>query len=142
LLHARDVPDYERLAFVLTDTQYSLERRTDVNYSDRYMEGFPELEWFDHASADQMLAHARTHGRREDRDFTDIDRFFAHCDQEHADVADYYADRVQVLWLGILTWLDLVRALEVRQTLVTPAKLTALAARVLQVDFPLLFAGI
>ncbi|GLC28236.1 hypothetical protein [Roseisolibacter agri] len=142
LLHARDVPGYERFAFVLTDTEYSLQRRTDVNYADAYMRGFPELEWFDHASAAQMLTHARADRRRADRDFTAVDRYFADDDPASVELGDFHTDSAQVLWLGALTWLDTVRALGIRQTLVTPEKLTALAARVLREDFPRVLAGI
>lgn len=94
LQHLPDFP--EEFGYVLTDTTFDQERRHEVNYSDRWMKGFPELEWFDH-TLDQMLAHAGFFRGRQDRDFTDIDRYFERYSPEDADPADFYTDPVQSL---------------------------------------------
>ena len=135
-----DFPPSQTLELAFQRWPFTSQRRNDLNYSDAWMRGFPELEWFDQ-SVDQMLAHANAFQPREDRDFTDLDRFFAGYDPEYVDVADYYTDEVHWLWQPALAYLSLVRSLVPAQTFVTSEKLIALAERSLEQDYPLILDG-
>ncbi|CAA9335856.1 MAG: hypothetical protein AVDCRST_MAG68-3357 [uncultured Gemmatimonadetes bacterium] len=140
LQHVPDFPE-EDLVHVLGDDTFTHARREQVNYSDRWMEGFPELEWFDHTE-DQMLAHAQAFRPRADRDFTDLDRYFDGLDPEEAEVSDFYTEEVQILWNSALCYLRVLGRLPVRQEFITRAKLIALSERALGELLPVGLGGI
>jgi len=139
LQHVADFP--EEFSYVLSDPTFDQDRRQEVNYSDRWMEGFPELEWFDHTLT-QMLAHARGFRGREDRDFTDMDRFFTGYNPEDGDVADFYTDEVQSLWNSMLCYLHILDQLRIEQDFITREKLMVLSERALANVLPMGLEGI
>lgn len=136
-----DFPQIESLGFVLGDGYFNPERRNKVNYSHEYVEGFPELEWFDSAP-EQMMAHFGFQHRRHDRDITSIERFFAGYDPEDIDPADFYADDAQMLWCSIDCYLRVLGALRIRQDFIMVDKLERLARAHLEDEFPRLIEGI
>lgn len=141
LRYTPDLPSTVSLGLIFDEYDFTAEERNAINYSDKWMEGFPELEWFD-TTLEQMQAHFAIHTRREDDDFTDIDRFFRGMNPEYVEASDFYGDPVQWLWHPLLAYLDLMEALPVRQTLVTYDKLMALTTRILGDDFPNIVDGI
>jgi hypothetical protein len=136
-----DFPPLETLEFVLSNGYFNVERRNTVNYSHEYVEGFPELEWFD-ADVRNMMAHFEFQPRRADRDVTDIDRFFEGIPDEEADVGEFYGDEAQMLWCSIDCYLRVLRALGIQQEFITSEKLEALADAHLRRDMPNLCAGL
>ena len=54
--YVTDFPDTDEVAFVLSDAYYNAKTLNEITNSERYLEGFPELEWFD-TSASQMFNH-------------------------------------------------------------------------------------
>jgi hypothetical protein len=136
-----DLPPTDSLGLIFDEYDFTAEERNEINYSDKWMAGFPEVEWFD-TSLEQMLAHLSFYSPREDDDFTDIDRFFRGMDPESVEASDFYTDPVQWLWHPLLAYLDILEALPVRQSLVTYDKLVALTTRVLGDDFPSIVDGI
>ena len=137
---APDLPESDALQLAFQRWPFNVERRHELNYSDAWMRGFPELEWFDQ-TVGQMLSHANGFSPRDDRDFTDLDRFFEGHDPEFVDVADYYTDEVHWLWQPTLAYLELTRLLVPAQTFVTSEKLIVLAERTLGQDFPITLDG-
>ncbi len=141
LRHIPDLAETDPMTTALQPWPFTSERRNEVNYSDVWMEGFPELEWFD-TSVEQMLAHMSFASARQDDDFTDIDRYFVGMDPESADVADYYTDPAVALWQTVIAYLDLVGILVPAQNVVTTDKLIALAERTLGSDSPRTLEGL
>lgn len=115
---------------------FTADERNDLNYSEKWLEGFPELEWFD-TTPEQMAAHASFARPRADRDFTSLSKFFAGYDPESADEADYYTDPILSLWHPLLGYLDCLEALSIKQTILTYDRLIALTRRVLGSDYPI-----
>lgn len=136
----RDFPSTEAIQSGLHQYEFTAEERNELNYSERWMEGFPELEWFD-STEEQMEAHANFARPRRDQDFTDIDRFFEGYDPESSDQADFYTDSVQALWHPILAYLDLLDALPMQQDLLSYGKLISLTRRVIGPDYPNIARG-
>lgn len=141
LEHVDDFPQIESLEFVLGDGYFNVEQRNKVNYSHEYIEGFPELEWFD-VDVRNMMSHFAFHPIRHDRDITDIDRFFSEEDPETADEGDYYGDEAQMLWCSIACYLRVLRALQIDQDFISKEKLGALSETHLQSILPKLCNGI
>jgi hypothetical protein len=144
LMEALKVPtDYpsEHLGFVLSRAYYNPDQRNTVNYSFDYISGgFPELDWFDQ-DARNMMAHFHPH-RRADEDITDIDRFFEGHDPDSIDTADFYGDPMQVVWLSLRVYLELLQALDIRQSFITTEKIAALAEVHLVRDYPRIARGV
>jgi hypothetical protein len=141
LRRVRDFPDTSALRSGLHQFEFTAEERNELNYSDKWMEGFPELEWFD-TSIDQMEAHASFARPRPDRDFTSINRYFEGYDPEFSDEADFFTDSVLSLWYPLLAYLDVLDRLSIEQDLLSYDKLIALARRVLGPDYPRILTGI
>ena len=141
LRHIPDFPATGSLGLIFEEYDFTAEERNAINYSDKWMEGFPELEWFD-ATLQQMEAHAAFSSRREDHDFTSIDRYFSGLNPQYVEVSDYYSDPVHWLWHPLLAYLDLLEALPITQRFVTYEKLSALTSRVLGDDFPNIVKGV
>ena len=121
-----DFPGTDGLAdFVLSDAYFNPTTRNKINYAEKYMDGFPELEWFD-TSLEQMLSHLNmTINQRMDRDITDIDAYFANTRDEDVDASDFYCDEAQIIWHSILVYLEIFRSLECSQSLITREKIIA-----------------
>ena len=136
-----DYPQFETLEFVLGDGYFNPARRNEVNYSHEYIRAFPELEWFDSAT-ESMMAQFSCQCRREDRDITNMDRFFADFDPEDCDVGDFYGDEAQMLWCSIDCYLRFLSALRLKQDFITPEKIEALATAHFEGRFPNLLKGI
>jgi len=137
----RDYPQFEALEFVLSDGYFNPGQRNAVNYSHEYIQGFPELEWFD-AAENSMLSHFGFQWGHGDRDITDIGRFFGDRNPEECDPGDFYGDEVQMLWCSIECYLRLLAALKIDQNFITPGKITALSEAHLREEFPNLRNGI
>jgi len=136
-------PDYplENGEFVLTRILFSPTQRNNANYGFEYLSGgFPELDWFD-SGAKQMMSHF-TPWSRPDEDITDINRFFEGCDPESCDPADFYADDCQILWCSLKTYLDTLKALDIRQNFILTENIAALAEIHLRNDYPRLMRGV
>jgi hypothetical protein len=136
-----DFPQIETLEFVLSDGYFNPRTRNVVNYSHEYIEGFPELEWFD-SSTESMMSQFACQMHRPDRDITDIDRFFEGGDPENIDTGDFYGDDAQMLWCSIDCYLRILLALGVNQNFITVDKLEALTRAHIGDDFPRLTEGI
>jgi hypothetical protein len=141
LRHIPDLPESDAINSALQPWPFTSDRRNELNYSDVWMQGFPELEWFD-VSVEQMLAHMSFASSRQDQDFTNIDRYFEGLDPENVDVADYYTDPVVALWQPIAAYLDLVNLLLPMQAVLTAPKLIALAKRALGHTMPVTLDGL
>lgn len=145
LLEAVKIPaDYpiENLEFVMSRLGFNPNERNKANYSFEYLGGgFIELDWFD-SGAKQLISHFMPI-RRSDRDFTDPNRFFEGYDHENVDPGDFYGDTdVQSLWISIVTFLRLVKSLEINQRFVLTENLVALTELHLSGDYPKVRAGI
>jgi len=140
--YVSDFPQNDGAGFILSDAYFNSGSRNAVNYSERYLEGFIELEWFD-TSAEQMLSHLEAcWSPRADRDITDVNAFFEGFDPEWCDEGDFYGDEGQIVWVSIRVYLELLKASGVQQQFVTKAKLFALLERFAQDEYPRLCAGI
>ena len=131
------IPD---LDFVLSPFNFNTENRNRENYSFQYLEGFVELEWFDQ-HPEQMFAHFMPTPRM-DRDFTDMGSYFAEYDPESVDVADFYTDDTQILWLSLIAYLQLLRALNISQDFITCEKLDKLLDIHIKDKFPIIASAI
>jgi hypothetical protein len=136
-----DYPQFESLSFVLSDGYFNPRQRNEVNYSHEYVRAFPELEWFD-SGTENMLSQFHYQPRREDRDITDIDRFFEDMAQEDCDQSDFYGDEAQMLWCSIDCYLRLLSSLEIKQDFITAEKIDALAVAHFKNEFPNIRKGI
>ncbi|MCI0491112.1 MAG: hypothetical protein L0229_31370 [Blastocatellia bacterium] len=139
--YVSDLAQIDGADFILSDSYFNSGSRNSINYSEQYMEGFKELEWFD-ISEDQMLSHLAMWRPRQDRDITDIDAFFEGFNPEDCDEGDFYGDEAQIIWLSIRVYLELLKAIGVQQPFVTKEKLFALLQRFTQDEYPTLCAGI
>jgi hypothetical protein len=139
--YAADFPDTDEAHFALSDAYYNAKTRNEINYSDRYLEGFPELEWFD-TSAIQMFSHLDMWRPRSDRDITDIDSFFDGTDPESADSSAFYGDEGQIVWVGVRVYLEILRATGVKQGFITREKMFGLLERFGEKDYPTISARI
>lgn len=132
----------EEIDFILSDYYFNPDKRNEVNYSHDYLKGFIELEWFDIA-LDNMMAHYNVCSQeRQDRDITNIDRFFEGCDPEYCDPADFYADDAQILWYSIKIYLLLIKTLNINQDFITFEKLESISRIHLHSTLPTIFEGI
>jgi hypothetical protein len=139
--YVMDFPHVDGAKFILSDAYFNPGSRNAVNYSENYLDGFIELEWFD-TSTEQMLSHLATWRPRRDRDITDIDAFFEGFDPEACDEGDFYGDEVQIVWTSIRVYLELLKATGIQQQFVTKEKLFALLGRLVQDEYPRLSEGI
>ena len=136
-------PSYpiEHLDFVLTRLVYNPSERNRINYGFEYqVGGFSELEWADSGAA-QMLSHFSPNPRF-DRDFTDMDRFFAGIPDDEPDVGDFYSDSAQILWCSLQAYLETVKGVEFSQGLVQTETILALCDLHIGDDYPQLMQGI
>lgn len=143
MIEALKSPDYpvENLEFILTRLVFNPEKRQTVNYDFEYLGGgFIELDWFD-SGARQLLNHFNCWPRT-DQDFTDINRFFGDQNPENTDVADFYGDEAQILWCSLMGYLQLLKALDIKQTLVLTETILALSELHIGREYPRLLAGI
>lgn len=136
-----DMPDEDGFSFALTDAYFNPQSRNEANYSEVYLEGFKELEWFD-CSEQQMQGHFNIWRPRLDMDITDIDRFFEGVDPEQADPGDFYGDDAQVVWLGLRLYLHLLASLKIGQAMVTQGKLSFLIGRIVDDVYPEIASGL
>lgn len=139
--HIPDFPDTDGSQFALSNMYFNHANRNAINYSERYLEGFPELEWFD-SSEVQMFNHMDIRRPRADHDITNIDSFFSDIDPEDADEGDFYGDDAQIVWHGVRVYLELLSLLKCRQTFVTREKLFGLLDRFGEKEYPILCGGI
>ncbi|HEY4184597.1 MAG TPA: hypothetical protein VGP07_05975 [Polyangia bacterium] len=139
--YVSDFPDKDGSHFALSDAYFNHASRNTINYSERYLEGFSELEWFDNSEV-QMFSHMDIWRPRPDRDITNIDSFFADTNPEDADEGDFYGDDAQIVWHGVRVYLELLSLLKVRQSFVTREKLFGLLDRFGEQEYPILCGGI
>jgi hypothetical protein len=139
--HVPDFPDKDGSKFALSDAYFNHASRNTINYSERYLEGFPELEWFDNSEV-QMFSHMDMWRPRADRDITDIDSFFADTDPGEAYEGDFYGDDAQIVWHGVRVYLELLSLLKCRQSFITREKLFGLLDRFGKTEYPVLCGGI
>ena len=138
LMETIKVPmDYpgQHLGFVLSRAYYDPTQRNTINYGFDYTwGGFPELNWCD-TDVRNMMAHFHP-DVREDKDITNEARFFANDDPEWADLADFGGDPIQVVWLSLLTIMELITALGIQQFFIATPKIAALTEVHLFHDYP------
>lgn len=139
--HVGDMPRFDGSEFALSDAYYNPASRNEINYSDQYLDAFTELEWFDTNQA-QMFAHMNVWSPRQDRDITSIDAFFDGEDPAEVEAGDFYGDDIQILWLGLRLYLEVLRALEIQQPFITAEKLRALNDRFIRDEYPSLTRGL
>ncbi len=137
--HPKDYPP-ENLSFVLSRFYFNPQERNRKNYDFRYLQGFIELDWFD-TSVEQFMSHF-AHSPREDRDITDIDRFFSGYDPEYCDVSDFYADDAQIIWCSLKAYMETLVSLEFNQDFIKTEKIAALAKVHLSSQYPVMLEGI
>jgi len=137
--HPRDYP-VDNIEMVIGRLGFNPKERNEINYSFEYLEGFPELEWFD-SGARQMLSHFSPR-RRRDSDVTDIERFFEECDPEGVDAGDFYTDDGATLWSYLATYLKLLKELGFEQRFIRTETMAALAEVHLAIRSPQLMTGI
>jgi hypothetical protein len=143
LMEALKSPDYpcENVGFILSRLVFNPEQRQTVNYDYEYLGGgFIELEWFD-SGAKQMLSHFMPRARP-DEDITDINRFFEGYNPENVDPGDFYADEAQIIWCSLIGYLQLVKALDIKQTFVQTETIGALSELHIGKEYPRLLGGI
>lgn len=124
------------LDFVQSFYDFNPKERNRENYSFQYLEGFPELEWFDQSS-EQMAAHFMPRPRK-DKDFTDMDAYFKGEEPASSYVDDFYCDDAQIFWHSLDAYLRLLRALNVPQDFITCEKLEFLLDIHIKEKFPVI----
>src|SRR5262249_18434232 len=120
-------PDYpgQHLGFILSRAYYNPDQRNTINYDFSYTwGGFPELDWCD-CDLRNMMAHYHPSSRL-DKEITDEARFYENDNPEYADRADFFADKIQVVWLSIFTYLELLKNLGCIWPFITADKIAAL----------------
>lgn len=130
----------ESIEMVIGRLVFSPAKRNNENYSFQYLEGFPELEWFD-AGTRQMMNHFSP-DPRSDRDITDIDRYFEGFNPEYMDPGDFYTDDGAVLWNYVATYLKFLKAIGFHQQLVTTEMIVAIGEVHAAIELPTIFQGI
>jgi hypothetical protein len=136
-----DFPEMDGAQFILSDAYFNSATRNNVNYSEEYFRGFPELEWFD-SSEEDMVSQLEAWRPRADRDITDVESFFGEIDPEICDEGDFYGDEAQIVWLSIRVYLELLKQTGVQQAFITKGKVLALLERYAEGEYPTLCAGI
>ena len=79
---------------------------------------------------------------RADQDITDIDRFFEGRDPEDIDEGDFYGDEAQIIWCSLMGYLQMLKALEIKQRLVLTETIAALSELHIGEEYPDLLQGI
>jgi hypothetical protein len=121
----------------------SPEARNRLNYENEFGVGFPELEWFDTSSILQQYPQsAYFRLSRRDVDITSIEGYFEGRDPAECDIGDYYDDKATLLVNCPLIYLELLKALEIKQDFITSAKIAELIDLHIKGLYPRLTEGL
>ncbi|MBZ5623044.1 MAG: hypothetical protein LAQ69_30595 [Acidobacteriia bacterium] len=137
--HPVDYP-IEHMEMIISRLVFNPNKRNTENYSFEYLEGFPELDWFD-KGAQQLLSHFHPYART-DRDITNLDRYFEGSNPEDCDPGDFYTDDGAVLWTYLAAYLQLVKHLGFTQEFLATPTIAALGELHLGTRMPTVLEGI
>lgn len=137
--HPADYP-IEHMVMIISRLVFNPNKRNTENYSFEYLEGSPELDWFD-KGAQQLISHFHPRARG-DQDITDLNRYFEGYNPEYCDPGDFYTDDAVVLWTYLETYLRLVKQLGFTEEFLTTPIITAVAEIHLGRRMPTVLEGI
>jgi hypothetical protein len=143
LMEALKSPRYpcDNLGFILSRLVFNPKQREETNYDyESIGSGFIELNWFD-SGWKQMLNHFMPNPRA-DRDFTSEERFFEERNPEDVDIGDMAGDSAQIIWCSLVGYLQLLKALDFKQTFVATETIVALSDLHIGKEYPTLLQGI